>query len=92
MIHVQTVDGRKKGYTKQEIVQTKQAKKAQAMIGNPSKKGMVSNHLVTNCPVTHANNTNTRQIFGPDQANIWGKTVQRAPEPVGEDYVAVPQT
>ncbi len=54
-------------------MQAKQARKAQAMIGNPSKKdfrGMVSNHLVANCPVGHANITNPRQTFGPDLVSI----------------------
>ncbi len=74
-IHVQMVCGNYEGYTKQEIVQAKQARKAQAMIGNPSKKdfrGMVTNHLVANCPVTHANITNACQIFGLDLASIRG--------------------
>ncbi len=64
------------------------------MIGNPSKKdfrGMVSNHLVTNCPLTHANITNACQIFGPDLASIRRKTVWRTPEPVVVDYVANPR-
>jgi hypothetical protein len=37
MMHMQMVRGNYEGYTKQEIMQAKQARKAQAMIGNPSK-------------------------------------------------------
>jgi hypothetical protein len=62
------------------------------MIGNPSKKdfkGLVSNHLVSNCPITYANITNACQIFGPKLASIQGKRVRRTPEPVVVDYVAV---
>ncbi len=59
---------------------------------NPSKKdynGVVSNHLISNCPVTHANITNAQTIFGPDLPSIWVKTVQWAPAPVVADYVGV---
>ncbi len=94
-MHVQTVRGNIEGYTKHEIIQAKEAKRAQAMIGNPSKKdfkGLVSNHLVSNCPITYANITNARQIFSPDLASIRGKTVRRMPEPVVADYVVVPQS
>ncbi len=48
------------------------------MIGNPNKKdykGMVSVKLITNCPVTKTNISNTRAMFGPDLASIRGKTV-----------------
>jgi hypothetical protein len=64
------------------------------LIGNPSKKdfkGMVSNIIITNCPVTTTAITNARSIFGQDLASIRGKTVQRAPAPVVGDYVAVPK-
>jgi hypothetical protein len=94
-MHVQTVQGNYEEYTKREIEQAKEAKKAQAIIGNPSEKdfkGMVSNHLVTNCPITHADITNARQIFIPDLASIQGKTVQRTPELVVVDYVGVRQS
>jgi hypothetical protein len=63
------------------------------MLGNPSKKdykGMVSNNLIANCPITSSNITNVHRIFGPDLASIQGKTVRRTPAPVVADYVAVP--
>jgi hypothetical protein len=63
------------------------------MLGNPSKndfQGMVSNNLITNCPVMHNDITNARTIFGPDLVTIQGKTVRQAPAPVVGDYVAVP--
>jgi hypothetical protein len=49
----------------------------------------VSNHLVATCPITHVNITNAHQIFGPDLASIWEKTVQQMLEPVLADYVEV---
>ena len=93
MSYIQTVHGKYKGYTKWEVMQAKEARRAQAMMGNPSKKdykGMVSNNLIPNCPITSKDVSNAWTIFGPDLASIWGKTVQRAPEPVVTDYVAVP--
>ena len=65
------------------------------MMGNPSEKdykGMVSNNLIANCPISSKDVSNARTIFGPDLASIRGKTVRRAPEPVVNDYVAVPRT
>jgi hypothetical protein len=58
------------------------------LIGNPSKnnfKGMVSNNMITNCPVTTTTITNARTIFGPDLASVRGKTVQWTPAPVVGD-------
>ncbi len=68
---VQRVQGNYKGYTKnkKDILKAKEACKAQAIIGNPSKKdykGMVSGNLITNRPVTTTNISNTRPIFDPD--------------------------
>jgi hypothetical protein len=94
-MHVQTVRGNFEGYTKCKIIQAKEARKAQAMIGNPSKKdfkGLVSNHLVSKCPITYADITNAHQIFGSNLASIRGEMVHRTPEPVVADYVAVPQS
>jgi hypothetical protein len=95
MSFIQTVCGNYEGYTKREVTQAKEARRAQAMMGNPSEKdykGMVSNNLIANCPISSKDISNARTIFGPDLASIRGKTVQRAPEPVVTDYVAVPRT
>jgi hypothetical protein len=75
---VQRVQGSYEGYTKKDVLKAKEACRAQAMIGNPNKKdykGMVSVKLITNCPVTKTNISNTRAMFGPDLASIRGKTV-----------------
>ena len=53
--YIQTVRGNYEGYTKREVTQAKEARRAQAMMGNPSEKdykGMVSNNLIANCPIT----------------------------------------
>ena len=76
---IQTVHGNYEGYTKREVPQAKEARRAQAMIGNRSEKdykGMVSNNLIPNCPITSKDVSNARTIVGPDLASIWGKTVQ----------------
>jgi hypothetical protein len=65
------------------------------MMGNPSEKdykGVVSNHLISNCPITVNDITNSRAIHGPALASVRGKTVQRAAEPVVTDYVDVPRS
>ena len=93
--YIQTVHGNYEGYTKREVMQAKEACRAQAMMGNLSEKDykrMVSNNLMANCPITSKDISNTRTIFRPDLASIPGKPVQRAPEPVVTDYVAVPRT
>jgi hypothetical protein len=91
---VQTVRGNYEGYTKREVLKAKEARRAQAMMGNPSEgdyKGMVSHNLIPNCPVTCSDITNAKAIFGPDLPSVRGKTVRRTPTPVVADYVAVPR-
>ena len=64
-------------------------------MGNLSKKdhkGVVSNHLISNCPINVNNITNSRAIHGPALASVRGKTVRRAPAPVVMDYVEVPRS
>ena len=64
------------------------------LIGNPSEnnfKGLVSNSMITNCPVTTTAITNARNIFEKDLASVRGTTVRWAPAPVVGDYVAVPK-
>jgi hypothetical protein len=92
---VQTVRGNYEGYTKQEVLQAKEARRGQAMLGNPSEKdyqGLVSGNLINNCPISSSNVSNARAIFGPDLASVRGKTVRKKPAPVVTDYVAVPHT
>jgi hypothetical protein len=67
-------------------------RRAQAMIGNHSKKnykGMVSSNMIANCPISLSNVTNANSIFGPDLASIRRKTLRRTPAPVVANYVAV---
>ncbi len=91
---VQMVRGNYEGYTKGKVLKAKEARRAQAMMGNPSKKDyktMVSNNLIWECPITSMDITNARAIFGPDLLSVQGKTVRTTPAPVVADYVAVPR-
>ena len=70
---VQTVRGNYEGYTKHEVLKAKEVRRAQAMLGNPSKadyKGMVSHNLIPNFPITSSDITNARAIFGPDLPSV----------------------
>ncbi len=91
---MQTVCGNYEGFTKQEVIKAREAREAQAMLGNPSKKdfqGLVRGNLISNCPIMRGNISNSRKSFGPDLASIHGKTVRRMPAPVVADYVAIPR-
>jgi hypothetical protein len=64
------------------------------MIGNPTEQeyvGMVGEKLITNCPVTVQDVHNANQFFGPDLANLRGKTTRKKLEHVRVDYVKIPQ-
>jgi hypothetical protein len=81
------------GYTKREVLRAKEARRAQAMIGNLSEedfKAMVSSNMIKNCSITPSDIANAKEIFGPALASVQGKKVCRTPAPVVGDYVAVP--
>ena len=73
---VKTVGGNFEGFTKNKVLRAKQACCAQVMMGNPSKKdykGVVSNRLISNCPINFNNMTNSRAVHGPALASVQGK-------------------
>ena len=62
---VQTVRGNYEGYTKRKVLKAKEARRAQAMMGNPSKKDyktMVSNNLIPECPITPTDISNAKTV------------------------------
>ena len=59
---METVCRHFEGFMKNEVLRAKQARRAQAMMGNPSEKdykGVVSNHPISNCPINVNNITNS---------------------------------
>jgi hypothetical protein len=64
------------------------------MIENPTEckfVGMAHEKLIAYCPVTMCDIKNARRIFGPNLANLRGKTTRTKPEHVRADYVKIPQ-
>ena len=53
-------------------------------------KRMVREKLITNCPVTVQDVENANRIFGPDLANLRGKTIRTKLEHVRIEYVQIP--
>ncbi len=75
-VFVQIIQANYECYTKREVLKAKEAQCMQALIGSPSKgdyKGLVSSKMITKCPITTDDITNTREIFGPDLARRAGK-------------------
>jgi hypothetical protein len=92
---MQTVHGNYEGYTKQEVLRAKEARRAQALLGNLSEKdyrGMVSSNMIENCPISTSDVSNARTIFGPDLPSVRGETVRQTPVPVVAEYVSVPRS
>jgi len=91
---VNTVQDNFEGHTKHDIAKAKEAQRLQGMIGNLTDKefkGMVPEKLITNCPVTVQDVENANRIFGPDLANLRGKTIRTKPEHVRKEYVQIPR-
>ncbi len=64
------------------------------MIASPSERnfqGLVHLNLLKDCPITNADIVHAHKIFGPDLANIRGKTICPKPERVTTDYVEIPR-
>jgi hypothetical protein len=86
---VNSVRANLEGYTKHDIKKAQEARHLQGMIGNPTERdfvGMVREKLIANSPVTVCNIQNANQIFGPNLANLRGKTMRTR-----VDYVKIPR-
>ncbi len=92
-VMVNTVRGNFEGYNKHDVKKVQEARRLQGMIGNPTEwdfEGMVHEKLIAHCPVTVRDIQNAHQIFGPNLANLRGKTTRTKPEHVRADYVKNP--
>jgi hypothetical protein len=93
MMLMNTVRGNFEGYTRHDIKRAKEAQLIQGMIANPTEMefaGMDRGRLLTNCPVTVCNVDNANRIFGPDLANLRGKTTRTKPVCIRVEYVQIP--
>ncbi len=52
---------------------------------------MEHERLLTNCPITVRDVDNANRVFGPDLANLRGKTTRTKPERVRVKYVQIPR-
>jgi hypothetical protein len=76
---VNTVREYFEGCTRQDFKRAREAQRIQGMIANPTKRefaGMVREELLTNCPFIVRNIDNANQFFGPNLANLRGKTTR----------------
>ncbi len=80
--------------TRREVKKANEVRWLQGMIGNPTERefaGMVCEKLITNCPVTVQDINNANCIFGPDLANLRGKTTMVKLECMRVKIVQIPQ-
>jgi len=91
---VQTVHRNYEGFTKKQVQRATLARRIMGMIGAPTEReyqGLVRQKILQECPITPSDIANAHKIFGPDLANIRGKTVRRKPEHVSTEIVKIPQ-
>jgi hypothetical protein len=91
---VNTIQGNFEGYTRHEIKKAQEARRLQGMIGNPTEQefaGMVHEKLITHCPVTVQDVHNANQFFGPDLANLRGKTTRTKLKHIRVHCVKIPR-
>jgi len=90
---VMTVEEQSVGYSKKQLQQAKRARNFQAYVGYPSThdlKNIITNNLITDCPVTIQDVDQAKKIYGPSVAILKGKTTRHTPLVVTSDYVAIP--
>ncbi len=78
-LHVNTVHKNNKGFTPKQIKQAHEVRLLMLMTGVPSKcafLSMVCLNQLKDCPITHDDIKIAHTLFGPDLANIRGKTVR----------------
>ncbi len=88
-----TARGNFEGYTRHKVERSREARRIQGIIANLTERefaGMVHEQLWTNCPVSIRDVDNANQIFGPDVANLRGKTTRTKPDCIRVKYVQIP--
>ena len=90
---VNTVQENSEGYSKRQVLQAKQARDLQAILGNPSTrdlKTIIESNQLANCPVSSDDVERAEIIYGPSVPILKGKTTRRTPERVVSDYINIP--
>ena len=91
---MKTVRNNYEGFTKTQVQQATLACRIMGMIGAPTEReyqALVCLNLLQDCPITSSDIVNAHKIFGPDLANIRGKTIHRRPEHVSMEMVDIPR-
>ncbi len=91
---VRTVCCQYDGFSKKQVQDATTARRLMGMIGAPTKcefQGLVRMNLLPECPIFSSDIVNANKIFGPDLANIRGKSTRCKPEHVHADIVEIPQ-
>ncbi|KAL7460225.1 hypothetical protein ACHAXS_000688, partial [Conticribra weissflogii] len=91
---INTVQQNYEGFTKRQILEAEEARRAVAMVGHPTEReflNMVRANMIRNCNVTPEAVKNAYVIFGPDLDGLRGKTTQWKPERVLTEYVEIPR-
>jgi len=78
----QTVRKNMEGFTRREVKEANEARKAQASTGHPSDEGLLNlvsgPSGITNVPVTPHAISNANAIYGKDLGGVRGKTVRKS--------------
>ncbi len=91
---VQTVCCNYEGFTRKQVQRATLARRIMRMIGAPTEReyqGLVRQIFLQDCPITPSDIANAHNFFGPNLANIRGKTVRCKPEHVSTEIVEIPQ-
>ncbi len=89
---VQTVCKNFEGFTKKQIKQAAAAHCLMGVIASPSKRdfqGLICFIMLKDCPIKNTDIVHAHKIFGPDLANIRGKTIRNKPEEVTTNYTEI---
>jgi hypothetical protein len=81
-------------YSRNNLEKAKEAMRLQGMMGNPTEReftGMVSETLITDCPVTVRDIDNANRIIRPNLINLRGKMTRTKPDCVRVKYVEITQ-
>ncbi|KAL7468004.1 hypothetical protein ACHAXS_008235 [Conticribra weissflogii] len=90
---INTIRGNTKGYTKRQVEEAQEARRALAMVGGPTENEftqMVRQNHLPHCNLTPDTIKQANDIFGPDLAGIRGKTTRRKPERVKNKIILIP--